>query len=65
MRAFDTFLDYRFSRHPACPNCGGTQTQAAVFGMLGPFARIAPWDDARGCLVQEDVWTCTLCMHQW
>ncbi|MGV0794965.1 hypothetical protein [Mycolicibacterium sp. XJ1819] len=64
MRAFDSFLDYRFFRHPVCPECGGRQTQAALFGLLDPSARIAPWRDARGCCVQEDIWTCTLCLHR-
>jgi hypothetical protein len=62
---FRTFLDYKFSRHPACPSCGGQQTQRALFGMLPFDAGVAPWRDPRGCCVTEDNWTCTLCAHQW
>lgn len=62
---FHRFLDYKFSRYPACPQCSGQQTQRALFGML-PFDVIAPpWREGRGCCVTDDNWTCTLCMHRW
>lgn len=61
---FDTFLDYRFSRHPACPVCGGRRTQRAIFGYL-PDYEFAPWEDGRGCCVDHDIWTCTLCAWTW
>jgi hypothetical protein len=62
---FESFLDYRFSRHPVCPRCGGRQTQSALFGLLPFHVSVPPWRDARGCCVTEDNWTCTLCMHLW
>jgi hypothetical protein len=62
---FESFLDFRFVRHPACPRCGGRQTQRGFFGMpMFPF-RLAPWEEMRGCCVTEDIWRCTLCMHRW
>lgn len=62
---FGNFLDYRFSRHPRCPQCGGKRTQTASFGM--PVFRMddLPWLDRRGCCVTTDVWTCGICSHQW
>lgn len=27
--AFETFLDYRFSKHPRCPECEGQRTSSA------------------------------------
>ncbi|AEV71513.1 hypothetical protein MycrhN_0883 [Mycolicibacterium rhodesiae NBB3] len=62
---FDTFLDYRFSRHPACPRCGERRSQRALFGMLPFDVRIEPWRDARGCCVTADNWTCARCGHRW
>lgn len=62
---FQTFLDYRFSRHPACPSCGGRRTQRAMFGMLSSSSVITPWRDARGCCVTDQSWTCALCFRQW
>lgn len=62
---FHRFLDYKFSRHPACPQCGGQQTQRALFGMLMFDVTVPPWRDTRGCCVTDDKWTCTLCMHRW
>ncbi|WP_099041840.1 hypothetical protein [Mycobacterium neglectum] len=62
---FHRFLDYKFSRLPACPQCGGQQTQRALFGMLPFEVIVPPWRDTRGCCVTDDNWTCTLCMHRW
>jgi len=62
---FETFLDYRFSRHPACPRCGQRRARRAVFGMLSSFTGIGPWHDARGCCDTPDNWTCAMCGHRW
>ncbi|MGV0646754.1 hypothetical protein ABQE44_25550, partial [Mycolicibacterium sp. XJ2546] len=64
-KSFRAFLDYKFSGHPVCPQCGGQQTQRALFGMMPFDAVVAPWQDARGCCVTDDIWTCTLCMYRW
>ncbi len=62
---FETFLDYRFSRHPKCPRCGARRTQRAVFGMLLSDTVLAPWYAARGCCVTESIWSCSQCGHDW
>jgi hypothetical protein len=62
---FHSVVDYRFSQHPVCPQCGGRRTQRAMFGLLPYDAVVPPWRDARGCCVTGDIWTCTLCAHQW
>lgn len=62
---FRNFLDYRFSYHPACPQCGGRQTQRALFGMPMFETIVPPWRHTRGCCVTEENWTCTLCTHRW
>jgi hypothetical protein len=62
---FHRFLDYKFSRYPACLRCGGQQTQRALFGMLPFDVIVPPWHQARGCCVTADNWTCTLCTHRW
>lgn len=62
---FESFLDYRFLRHPACPRCNERRTQRALFGMLSLDARIDPWRDPRGCCVTPDDWACAKCGYQW
>ncbi|MDV3135724.1 hypothetical protein [Mycobacterium sp. 29Ha] len=59
-----TLLDFRFSQHPKCPNCGAGRTQRALFGMPARLDN-PPWLDMRGCCVTPDNWTCTACAYKW
>jgi hypothetical protein len=59
-----SLLDFDFSQHPRCPNCGAQRTQRALFGQPSS-PDIPPWLDIRGCCRTPDDWTCTTCAHQW
>ncbi|MGV0833956.1 hypothetical protein [Mycolicibacterium thermoresistibile] len=60
-------LDFRFSQHPKCPRCGAQRTQRAVFGEPSPrgLDDLPPWRESRGCIVTNDIWTCTMCLYRW
>jgi hypothetical protein len=58
------FLDFRFARHPRCPNCQVRCTMKAVYGMPAtPY--VEPWKHLRGCCVTDEKWTCSQCRHTW
>ena len=60
----DTFLDFRFARHPQCPKCHARRTTKAVYGMPAtPY--VEPWKHLRGCCVANEKWTCSTCRHTW
>ena len=62
---FTTFLDYRFSLHPACPRCEACRTQGISFGMPVAMDETAPWVNQRGCCVTDEEWVCSRCHHEW
>lgn len=59
-------LDFIFTKHPPCPQCGGQRTQSALFGLPAtPFW--PPWTAMMGCIVSEPraQWRCGMCGHRW
>jgi hypothetical protein len=58
----DNFLDFRFARHPQCPNCHARRTMKAIYGMPAtPYAE--PWKYLSGCCVSDEKWTCEMQAH--
>jgi hypothetical protein len=66
---FANFLDYRFSRQPACPQCFAQRTKSAVYGMpsYDGFINTPPWKASQGCVVHPSSarWICGVCGHEW
>lgn len=63
--SFTSFVEFMFARHPQCPSCDGRRTQRGLFGLLPSYVQPRPWEDVRGCCLTPDIWTCSLCGHQW
>lgn len=61
---FTTFLDFRFSLNPRCPECSAQRTAAASYGRPTGDSE-EPWREPMGCCVREDSWRCTGCGHRW
>jgi hypothetical protein len=63
--AFQSFLDFKYFRHPQCPQCGRRRSKRMAFGMpVTPFDQ-PPWVDHRGCCVSDTRWVCSHCRHEW
>jgi hypothetical protein len=62
---FTSFVDFRLSRNPECPRCGGAHTQSIGYGMPADPERWGPWLHMGGCCLREDNWHCALCDHNW
>jgi hypothetical protein len=60
----DNFLDFRFARHPQCPQCHGSRTMKAMFGVPVSLY-VEPWRHLRRRSVSEEEWTCSECGHMW
>lgn len=63
---FTSFLDFRFSTHPRCPDCGAQHTMSAMYGMpAGPVEE--PWIATMGCVITEPRtrWVCGDCRRKW
>ena len=61
---YASLVDYRLAQHPACPACGAQQTRDTLFGMLMNHD-VPPWQEARGCCVTDEDWSCGQCGHTW
>lgn len=66
---FASFLDYRFSRQPACPQCYAQRTKSAAYGMPSyeGLLNTPPWTASQGCVVDQSSarWICDVCGHEW
>ena len=58
---FTGFLDYRFSRHPRCPECSARWTLQTIAGLRSWIPK-DPWLRHVGCVPQEN-WQCGACGH--
>lgn len=62
---FESFVDFKYFRHPPCPKCGQRRSRQIAFGLpAGPFDP-PPWVDHRGCCVPAEKWACARCGHEW
>lgn len=41
-----TFVDYKFSLNPACPQCQGRRASEIFYGMPSDYPNIPPWEQA-------------------
>lgn len=65
---YTSLLDFRFSRNPRCPSCLAQRTREATFGLpvsSAVYCSTPLWVDWRGCCVDNNVWSCAECGHQW
>lgn len=61
---FTSFVDFRFSLNPRCPQCSAQRTASTMYGMpAGPIEE--PWLAPMGCCVMPEKWRCSACGHQW
>ena len=58
-------IDFKFSRHPECPQCAARRTQQIRYGMpANPWAW-APWLYIGGCCPKDLQWHCAVCEYEW
>jgi hypothetical protein len=64
---FRNFVDFRLSRHPACPSCDAHRTYGVEYGLPRPgyYKTKPPWTWNMGCLVTQTRWLCGQCRHEW
>lgn len=60
-----TFVDYKFSLNPSCPQCHGRRTSEIFYGMPSDYPNIPPWEQAGGCCEMSENWQCRLCHTGW
>lgn len=60
---FTNFLDFRFSRHPACPSCSARWSLRTTAGFAAEPPH-QPWIRHTGCCPDER-WQCGACGHRW
>jgi len=60
-----TFVDYKFSLNPACPQCRGRRASEIFYGMPSDHENIPPWEQAGGCCVTFENWQCQICHTRW
>ncbi|WP_197379960.1 hypothetical protein [Mycolicibacterium mengxianglii] len=63
--SFNSFLDFKYFLHPACPRCGRRRSKLVAFGMPVTSSQPPPWIDHRGCCVTDVEWVCARCRHEW
>ena len=60
-----SMIDFKFSRHPECPQCAARRTQQIRYGMpANPWAW-APWLYIGGCCPKDLQWHCAVCEYEW
>jgi hypothetical protein len=62
--ARENFLDFRFARHPQCPECNARRTMRAIYG-LSATPYVEPWNHLTGYCVSDEKWTSSECRHTW
>ncbi|MCV7421403.1 hypothetical protein H7K45_12700 [Mycobacterium yunnanensis] len=61
----ETFVDYKFSLNPSCPQCLGRRAREIFYGMPSDHENIPPWEEAGGCCPMSDKWSCLICSTTW
>lgn len=62
---FESFVDFKYFRHPPCPKCGQRRSRQIAFGLPAGLFDPPPWVDHRGCCVPLEKWVCARCGHEW
>jgi hypothetical protein len=60
-----SFVDYKFTLNPSCPQCRGHRACEIFYGMPSDHENIPPWEYAGGCCVESVRWRCGICLTEW
>lgn len=63
--SFVSFVAYKFSLNPSCPQCRGRRAAEIFYGMPSDHKNIPPWEQAGGCCVMAENWQCRICHTSW
>src|SRR4051794_40422186 len=59
-----SFLDFRFARHPQCPECHARRTMKVIHDIPATLY-VEPWQRFRRGCVTDEKWICSKCRHTW
>lgn len=62
---FRSLIDFQFSCHPECSECGARRTRRIGYGEPSDPGSWAPWRHMGGCCPRDEQWHCQVCDHEW
>ncbi len=62
---FNSLIDFQFSRHPACGECGARRSRRIGYGEPSNPGEWEPWRHMGGCCTRRQTWHCEVCLCEW